>query len=65
MQDIFFGLGKLMEATFDWFLVPFSKLVTFGIANVLISLVIAIGMVYWLSLQSKLSRKAIQDNTYI
>jgi hypothetical protein len=65
MQDVFFGLGKFMESTFDWLLVPFSHGLMFGIANVLIALLIFFGILYWLSLQGNYSRKALRDNTYI
>ena len=64
MQDLFFGLGKFIEATFEWLLVPFSA-TKFGIANVLISVLMVFGLFYWLSMQRKLSRKAIEEDTYI
>ena len=65
MQDVFFGLGRFLEATFDWLLLPLSHGLWYGVANVLIALLIFFGIVFWLSLQAKYSRKALKENTYI
>ncbi len=64
MEDLFFGLGKFIEATYDWLLVPFGT-TRFGRANVLIMVIMVLGFIYWLTSQSKLSRKGIEEETSV
>lgn len=59
MQQVAFAIGHFMEATFkilEW--------MGWGPVTV-ISLVLGFGLVYWLNLQGKYSRRAKADSTLI
>ena len=59
MQQISFAIGHFLEDTF-------SILTAMGWMPVTgISLILAFGLVYWLNLQGKYSRKAKKDGTLI
>ncbi len=58
MQDIFFSIGRFLEATFEVLLVPFA-----GLPVAAIFVLMFVGLFYWLYLQGKYNDKARKDNT--
>ncbi len=66
MQEVFFAMGRFMEATFDMLLLPFTGVLPYGgLANWAIWIVIGGGFLFWLRTQVGYSRKAAQNKTYI
>ncbi|MEZ4739796.1 MAG: hypothetical protein R2818_10710 [Flavobacteriales bacterium] len=59
MQQISFAIGHFLEDTFG-ILTAMGWMPVTGI-----SLILAFGLVYWLNLQGKYSRKAKKDGTLI
>ena len=59
-QEIITPIGKALEWSFNSVLLPIADPLNFGI--VVLSLV---GMVYWLSLQKKYTKKAEEDGTIV
>ncbi|MBP6312525.1 MAG: hypothetical protein WAR83_15750 [Flavobacteriales bacterium] len=57
MQKIFFAIGHFIETCL-------SLLVGMGwLPNILISITLFIGLIYWLNLQGKYNKKAQKDST--
>ena len=66
MQDLFFAIGRFLETTFDLLLVPFTGVLPYGgLANWAIWGIIFFGIVFWLRMQTGLTRKAIKEDTYV
>lgn len=59
MQSIYFAIGHTLEATFV-FLAAMGWL-----PPIVISVVLAIGFLFWMNLQGKYSAKAKRDGTLI
>ncbi len=66
MQELFFAIGRLLEATFDMLLLPFTGLLPYGgLANWAIWVVIGSGLIYWLRMQVGFTREALKNETYV
>lgn len=60
MNSIWYGIGHFLTKTFNWFLVSFG-----WTPVVLFSVVIAIGLVYWMYCQVRYTRRDRQQGTLI
>ncbi|MCB0793906.1 MAG: hypothetical protein KDB88_04145 [Flavobacteriales bacterium] len=60
MQEIWFGIGRALEMTFDWLLVPFGWLPVVGIIAVM-----SIGFLYWMSLQNRYNKRAREKGEHL
>lgn len=52
-QDIINPIGELLTASFEYIIVPLSDFINLGAIALGV-----VGMLYWLSLQGKLTKKA-------
>lgn len=60
MNHVWYGIGHFLQKTFNWLLV------SFGWAPVVVfSVLLFIGVLYWLNLQAKYNRRAKERNEYI
>jgi len=60
LQKIVDPLGELLTWTFDTLLVPFADM-----ANLACVVVGAVGLLYWLNLQNKYTKKAKKEGTIV
>jgi hypothetical protein len=62
MQDLFFAIGKFLEATFDMLLVPFTGILPYGgLANWIIWVIIGFGIITWLRMQIGFNRQEAKN----
>jgi hypothetical protein len=59
-QDIINPIGELLTASFEYVIVPLGDFINLGAIALGF-----IGMVYWLSLQNKLSAKAKREGNIV
>lgn len=60
MTHFWYAIARFLQKTFDLLLVPFGWLPV-----TIISIILGIGLVYWLSVQAKYSRRAKEKGEYI
>lgn len=60
MTHFWYSIGHALQASFQWLLVSVGWLPV-----TVISIVLAIGFLYWLSVQAKYSRRAKEKGEYI